>query len=129
MGSVVWGGEGYRIDRLISRLEIALNALLRTAAAHRSRREPAPETAGRDRQPDAGPTIRQLLERLASHLEKNSLKDEDVLDHLKIRLARRPESEPELSAALQTLSDQVADFAFREARETLSRMRDMLNPE
>lgn len=121
-------GELGAIDGLMSRWESALDEVLRTAATCHARRQATqPNAADLDRQPEKTPGLHHLMERLASHLDKNSLKSEDVLNHLKTRVTDRPESAPDVSAELQDLSEQLADFAFRDARETLKRMAGKVN--
>jgi CheY-like chemotaxis protein len=122
--------EREAIDRLLSRLQSAMNELLRSAAACHARRQRAPapqeETV---RAPENPALLPVLMQELAFHLEKNSLRAEDTLARLKARLADRSGSAPDLSAELQVLSEQVADFAFQEARETLAKMGGRLCPD
>jgi CheY-like chemotaxis protein len=115
------------LDPLLARLQSAMNDLLRSAEACHARRQRAPASSGETDQAPAHPTqIRVLIQELAHHLDKNSLRAEGVLDRLKVRLADRSATAPDLSAELAVLSEQVADFAFREARKTLSKVAGMI---
>jgi two-component system, sensor histidine kinase and response regulator len=121
--TAVRAGETDGADGRLSRLEKALAEILATARPYRDRRK---ETR-RDKKcisgdPETAAGVEALMETMAAYLEKNSLKAEECLDRLKNRLADGPGLDPEASAELQTLSEQVEAFAFRDARETLGRL-------
>ena len=121
--TAVRAGETDGADGRLSRLEKALAEILTTARPYRDRRkETRRDKTGAAADPETASGVKTLLETLAAHLEKNSLKAEEYLDRLKNRLADEPSLDPEASAGLQILSEQVEDFAFREARETLGRL-------
>lgn len=121
--SAVRAGETDGVDGRLSRLEKALAEVLDTARPYLDqRKETRRDKKGAAGDPETAAGVKALLESMAAHLEKNSLKAEEYLDRLKNRLADGPGLDPDASAELQTLSEQVEEFAFREARETLGRL-------
>lgn len=116
------------LDPMLSRLEAALKQMLQTAEACYRKLHNRPKQASLTSQPDKDPAMDRLLDHMASHLEKNSLKAEDLLVLIRDRLGNWAETVPEVSKTLQILSEQVEDFAFRDARKTLDRLTNLLHP-